>query len=471
MHRPGWLGLALLAAVAAGTIGCSSVHRSETTLRPDGSVERAIYQPWNATPESIRKSAAWKETIHAPDPNELERQDWSGKIPDLPRRDPSKSEAYFAAWGNFASVKDIPDHVEMKAPEGSGLPSGKLVRRYSRNDLVFVVEHHWRERLTDIVRLEDMRKARDELADLMIRVGEEIFNELLGKEYDATDLVKWARTEGKTWLAELTEYLYLYSVSRRGAPEEEVLVNGLAEVFARHGLKLKVDGKFLEKPSLDRTLQDYVIGLLTRHVRRKKDGQPVSKEVAAAWLKDLFREDKGPQGKSSLFELAAKQVIDQKYGGEAAFKKQVDALAARIVGLYYMDFLASRRFDYTMTLPGEVIETNGQILGSDKVRWQFDAREAYPHGHEMRARSLDPQRKVQQALLEGQPLTGREAMLRYLALVEGQQRLLDVLRQCQRDQAMTPLYDYRRKMAGTGKDQTEVRRVDRLLKLLKLPPG
>src|SRR5207253_292709 len=123
----------------------------------------------------------------------------------------NKDLNYFAAWGTFKTVKDLPDNVLVKAPEKSGVPDGKLVREHARNDCVFVVEHVWRETLTDVVTLEDMRKARDELADLVIGVYAEAFDEAVGKDYDAADLAKWFRTEGKTWAAELTDFGFVYT--------------------------------------------------------------------------------------------------------------------------------------------------------------------------------------------------------------------------------------------------------------------
>ena len=75
-----------------------------------------------------------------------------------------KDTAYWIAGGHFKAANEIPDHVVFKLRKEYGVPAGKLERQYTRNDAVFVVEHRWRETLTDVVTLDGMRKAREELA-------------------------------------------------------------------------------------------------------------------------------------------------------------------------------------------------------------------------------------------------------------------------------------------------------------------
>lgn len=459
----GWPTLTLLAC--AGLTGCQTPHyRSETVLKPDGGLTRAIYQPLTGTPEAVRSPSLWAQTRDVPDPNELNRQGWDGPIPELPRRKPDKGSAYFAAWGPFASLKDVPDCVRFPAPEGSGLPDGKLDRHHERGDLVFVITHEWRETLTDVVRWDDMHKAREEFAELMITLGQDVFNAVKGKEYDGTGLVKWLRGEGKEWLSEMTDHAFVYCASHKGPKTPETLMGQLADICARHGLKLKAGDQFLEGDAFQLALSDFATDLLVRTLRRKKDGQSIDKPEATALFKDIMRE--GSKDEPAPFQAAARQVVTQKFGDVKAFERLAGKLGARIVGLYFQRFLVADRFDYSLTMPGEVVRTNGDLLSTNQVRWRFDVRAAFPMGYEMACASVDAPARVQQDLLKGRPLANREAALRYVHLVQGREKLVQALRQCREQKAMAPLYEYRTQAGGD-----EVKRVDQLLKLLKLPPG
>ncbi|HZT80557.1 MAG TPA: hypothetical protein VFA26_10050, partial [Gemmataceae bacterium] len=198
MSRAVRFGLfAALAAGAFGFAGCQTPHyRSETVLLPDGSVERAIYQPDDATPAKAKDPRHWQRTTYAPPPQKFEQEGWFASIRTLPDREKDKEHPYFAAWGRFARVNDIPTHVDTK-PAEKGLPEAGLRRLYERTDYGLVVEHRWEETLQDVVTLDGMRKARDEWIDLEIKVLEDAFADAVGADYDPSAFIKWLRTDGK----------------------------------------------------------------------------------------------------------------------------------------------------------------------------------------------------------------------------------------------------------------------------------
>jgi hypothetical protein len=464
------LRICLAAAVAlAGVLsaGCQSTYQSETVLHDDGSVERAVYQPLKETPEAAQQPGVWKQVTFAPDPQGLEKQGFVGSITALPLREADKDLPYFAAWGKFAAAKDLPEHVLFKAPEKSGLQDSRLTREYARTDYGFVVEHRWRETLTDAVRQDDMRRARDELGDLVINLLADTFDEAVGADYDARDLVKWARTDGKAWFAEMTDFLFLHCATHKGPGATAALALGLADVCERYGLKLTdKNGKFLDKDAAGKALEEFALDLVCKHVVSKKDRKPVDRQVAAAWLKELKDND---NSKPVVFRPAMDRVIADKYGGKDALDQRLGVLLARTFGIHWGSFLFDNvHFDYTLTAPGEVVETNGQLLAGNKVRWQFSAQNAYPLGYDMTCRCLVPQADAQKMLLKGQPLDGKEAMLRFTELVAGHEELRAALVACREKQAVRPLYEHRDKALKAG-DGEEVKRVNRLLPLLKLP--
>jgi hypothetical protein len=455
------LAVAVLLAAPLLT-GCPSVYPSETVLHADGSIERAIYQEAKETPTEAKNPGLWKQTTFATTPDNLEKQGLLGPISHLPIRGNAKDLPYFAAWGDFKSIKDLPEHVVFKAPEGSGLPNGKLARSYTRNDYVFVVEHRWRETLTDIVTLAGMCRARGELADLLIGVVSDTLDEALGNEYDTTALTQALRGEGKEWFAELTDFLFMHCAThKRPAPDLE-LYNGLADICARHGLVLKRDGVFLEGEAAGKVVDDFVIDRICRYVRHKASGKLVDrKEVTVS-----TRGDK--QGQPTAWDRAWDRVIAKKYGGKQAFERRVATLIARVFGLQAADgVLPIHQFDYTLTVPGEVLETNGQILASNRVRWTFDAFEAYPFGYDMVCRSLDVQPQAQKELLHGQPLKDRDVQARFADVADTLPGVAEALQACRKERRMKPLYDYRQKVARDPR--TPDKPVNDLLRLLGLP--
>jgi hypothetical protein len=441
------------------------VYRSETVLHGDGSVTRAIYQPLAETPADARRPERWTQTTAAPNPEDLEKGGPHGPIAHLPIRLPHKDLPYFAAWGDFKTVKDLPEYLVCKAPDGSGLPNGKLVRSYTRSDYLFVVEHRWRETLTDIVSLEDMRRAREELADLLLKVFADTFDEAVGKDYDATVLLQKLHGEGKTWLAELTDLLFVQRATHKPAGTDLVLLRALAEICARHGLALKKDGKFLEGDAAEKAVLEFAIGHICQGVRHKGSGKPVDPETASTWWRE-FQGANQRQPPPPLFRPALEKIVATRYGGSGALNRRLEALGARILGVHFAaGILHNQALDYTLTVPGEVVDTNGQILASDRVRWQFQAWDAYPLGYDMLCRSLDARPQTQKDLLHGEPLRSREAQHRYVHLVEGLPGIDEALEECRHDRMMTPLYKYRAKMPREAQTQD----LDNLLKLLALP--
>jgi hypothetical protein len=457
------LGLALVACLLTG---CPVNHyRGETILNEDGSVRRAVYQPGEPPAGEKLTKQGWDKVAWAPPPEQAEGVPFD----HLPRADPPEGNAakYFVAWGTFKTVKELPETVRFPAPKGSSVADGTLVRESGQTDYVFVVEHRWRETLTDVVTVEGMRKARDELADLAIGLGADVFDEALGKEYDASGLAKWAKSEGKEWLADLTDFAFEYFATHKGPDTVLEFDRGFRKICGLRGLKLPTDDKPLEgedaKKSLDEIQRDFVIDLVVKHVRKRSDGTAVSKETVLGWLEELNK-PRGENDPPNRFQVPAEKVITTKFKTPDAFWEKVAALGVRIGGLYRIPYFGnSGRFDYVLKVPGEVVETDGQILGGDRVRWRFDAEAAYPQGYPMTCRSLAPQLSLQKDLLKGQPLTGREAMLDYVALLTKHPFLLSAMEECRKQKKMAPLYRCRQ----LGK--AEAQEVDRLLKLLGLP--
>ena len=123
------------------------------------------------------------------------------------------------------------------------------------------------------------------------------------------------------------------------------------------------------------------------------------------------------------------------------------------------------RFDFTLEMPGVVVETTGQVLTDQRVRWEFYASEAYPHGYKMKCRSLEPNSVAQKKLLGRTLRNDRATMLAFVSLVSGDRELLDELRKCDKEGRLDSLFDLEKNHRD---DKT--RSIHRLFKLLELTP-
>jgi hypothetical protein len=469
--------IVVLGVLAVVLAGCQHDYNGQTTLFPDGSVERSIFQPVDSTPAPAQQEGVWKTKEVAP------FKPKSGFSPERP---------YIKAEGKFPSVGQLPDSLRIHLrPESKYaklealLPAGKLARRYERVDFVFVAEHRWAETLTDTVTYPGLRQGREELANLGIAISEDIFQEALGSEYDAAALFKWLRTDGKAWLAEVTDYAFVEFLTLKSGslpPDKDVATqigNGLADICARYGLELRAQGKLLANQEASKAVEEFFVNLVCRHVRHKDSGKPVDRETVLGWLAELNDKKKSAPGQPRRFEAAAQKVIKTKYGGEEALMLRAAPSILKITGVYWVDPLNFHIFDYTFTAPGAVVQTNGEIVADNRVRWRFPAHAAWPSGYLMACRSLESQVQAQKTLLGGQPLDNRAAMLDFVTLLTKNKpsaapkgelpTLLEVLKSCREQKTLTPLAEQRKKLMET-RDKSRLDELDQLLKLLKLSP-
>jgi hypothetical protein len=449
-----------LAGVALLSCGCGvDYYRAETRLHSDGKIDRAIDQPVESVPEKARQAKLWQETRKV---KEVDDSDWTGHIADLPAWTGDEEAPYFAGWNRFASVDEIPDHFVAQSPDESR--QGRLVRELKQIDLVFVTEHHWHETLTDIVTLNDLHVASRELADLYTSYIDNVLTEGLGDDYDHKPLVAWLKGEGKQWFIELADVYYEAGALKllHGGGGKE-MQRRFGNVGARRGLK----------SDDNQAVEDFATAKLPELIRRK-DGKPLDTETLDSiliWLFGKHVENEQGEQKTSPLDDVAKRVIAEKYGGKDAFALKLKVLASRIWGLYG-PYTTPRQFDYSLQMPGTIVETSGEILADDRTQWSFTALEAYPLGYHMRSRSLEPNIAAMKKLLGGQPLASRESLLSYVRIVAGNDGLLTALNQCVQLQNMSPLKKYRAKVEADKTPpprETNIVQIQRLWKLLKLP--
>ncbi len=449
-HASGWTFAALV--VVAG--GCTTNwHRAETVLKPDGSVERNIYQPSDQTPAEAVRRGLWKFTRAAP---QLDDGEWPGAIRDVPAVTDDKSP-YFLALGRFASADEIPKHFVRANADGSR--AGTLTRIATRNDFGFVVEHVWRETLTDIVTLDDLAEARRDVSHLALAILEAVLADVLGKEYDAKPLLDWLRGDGVRWFEELTN-AYVEVSLRRPPDRDAELLARVREISARHGLER------LEKADV----RAFAAAKVKEHVRGA-DGKPLPDETVTELLVCVGLADappakeEGAEPPGNRFETAARRLIEKRYGSQEAFEKRALSLVSRIIGVYGF-FAKQERFEYEMTMPGIVVDTTGTLLGDAKVRWSFTAADAYPFGHVMQVRSIE-RTDLAARLLSKEALRDRGDLAAFADLAASDAEIQAALGECAMAGNLTAVDRYcaPRREPDDRNRFNRVRRLERLLKL------
>ena len=436
--------IALAVCCFAGIAGCGrEVFRAETKLDANGRVTRAIFQPKGETPESVRKPGVWSGGMTY----SVERpaEPWGSPISSLPVL-PEGQQPYFAAWGTFDSVAKLPEHYLMKA--GEGLPDGKLIREYTTKDFGFVTEHVWRETLTDIVTIDDMHQARDELARLLIDTGDEILKETFGNEYDFTELAHWFDTEGRTWVAEILD-VFFHSAGRTKGEKAwlKEFTSPALRICRRHGLDLPDLSEDLKDADLlQQTIMPFARDVVRRTVKRR-DGRAVSdnviEQIVATILSACSASRSDDDLKAKLppaLQAANSKVIVRRFGSDEKFQERVQPIAHRIFGLYRIRVLGPPRpFHYTLEVPGVITKSNGVLVSEQVVEWTFSALDAYPQGYTMECRFLLPDTDRQKKLLRGTPLTDRDSLVKYAALVTHDQALRDTIRESITGESLAPL--------------------------------
>lgn len=441
--------------------GCGEHHfRAETVLRPDGRVERTVYQPAEFFPEQAR--TGWKTIRQTA---EVRSDAFTGSIRDLPES--SQEPVYFVAWGTFGSPDAVPDHILFIGADPR--KTSRLQRTAAVNRLGLVTEYIWRERLTDAVSLADMQFARREAAALAADFVETALRDGTLR-YDISGLLLWLRTDAVAMLDE-THGLFVEAMIRREVEGEagRHLAERLADAAAKYGLKFRTDdGKLVEGNEIDDAFDRFLVAKVRATVR-EPSGERIDEATARQLLEKLGITWDGSSLNWQPTE-SSQRAITARFGNDEAAKAKAAELATRLFGVHNAGILMTpSRFHYEMTLPGSVVETTGERIAENRVVWRFDAAQAFPLGYDMNARSLAPNEAAQKALLGSVRLTTLEQLAEYSALVKRHDELANVMQKCVELASLKPLDEYTAEVARPGAGDVErLPPLEAMRKLLKL---
>jgi hypothetical protein len=317
------------------------------------------------------------------------------------------------------------------------------------------------------VTLEEFRKARSEGLDLLYEIVEPTLNRTLDEEYDTSKLMSWIRNEGTAFVLDLTDLLYESGRARAESiadeSHSELFQQRCFETCKRHGFA----EIFNDEDSLEEKLIHRVATRIIRENVVRRDGKALDEDViwgllGAAGLSNAH--EKLPLAKSLVQEW--KLVITERDGGKEAVEAQTSHVVSRIQGVHG-GFLSvsTEQFRYVMTFPGMVIQTNGELLANDRVRWQFRAADAWPSGFTMIGRSLLDESGSVSELSDWRSGLNRSEMTRLYDLSRRDERIVEALKGCRNTGQLTPL----RNLVETSDDAERATLSRKVLGLLTAP--
>ncbi len=432
--------LALVGLAFLGVAGCTTqVYQCETTLHSDGTVTRAVLQPLSETSEEIQHHKDWEVTRLTDDSVDVVN------IRDVTVSDEDPS--YFAAWGRFRSIDQVPEHFYKQSEHSS--KSSRLSHAYNRSDFLLVTEHDWSESINEIVTLSDVHPASRELAEILIDIVEPALANGLGDSYETHGLVRWLRGDGTDWAIAIIDSVIQVaaaSPSMSDTARESMLVEILDPICSMRGLSLTApNGERLIDSDLNEAIESFAAKTIRENVRRV-DGQPLEDTTIQAiflWMTGQTpqSEEQESQELFKSLKAAAEEAIEQQFSSSDAFQSAIDRRMERIFGLYGQPIGQPMDFRFQMTMPGLIVETNGRLASNYEVIWAFDEGAIFPFGYAMRCKSLEFNRETQQRLLGRVALNDRRSMEQFVALLRDEPKLLDVLQQCIEEESLEKLQE------------------------------
>jgi hypothetical protein len=389
-----------LIAAAALAAGCSHVDVSITTTVDDaGVVVRHV--------EAERKGP-------------VERDERRGLLVVLSK--PSGSfarvrlgSAKLEVDGRFPPDASLPSEIWWM-PEAEWLQPHFRFRNapaVDRRDLAILRTHRYRESFGAAVGSAEFDAAVDrfvgEAADFAMRVVEEVW----GEDYDVEEVRRFVEVdvarEARRLAIDLYEFAAAHKISRWPAGHEDYgarLSALVAAAAARLGLELDFTSEDDARlAAFERWFDARVAPLF---LPRRLDAKPVAlRRVVEEWPR---------------VEASAQRLLRARYDTEENLECRVaeEFLPPGMAALVAAEASLPFHFVASVSLPGEILRTNGAVIDEQSAGFEFDGAEIFPEGYDMTAESFVVDRAAQERLFGEVLVDDRK---RALAFVEALERM------------------------------------------------
>ncbi|MBI5498095.1 MAG: hypothetical protein HY904_24040 [Deltaproteobacteria bacterium] len=277
--------------------------------------------------------------------------------------------------------------------------------------------------------------------------NEVLFDEVYGRVCDASPFYRWARTEGRTWVLELTTALLVADFD----PLSEAFLDEYLAIARKHGFDPSAQGPF--KDAWWHPVSRFARTRFLALARPRGDAGPVSEEMASLAVGEAEEPDGGPIAD-------ARKRVTARFGSPLGSIREEPW--ARLTG----DLASSPSTTDTLTMPGIVVESTGEQIAPNRVRWRSGRKEAWSaRGLTLAATSLEPSVSAQRAM--GVKITTHEDLVRWRDLYNalGEEDAARVV-QSVKQRSRRPLLEWWRSPACA-----RVPEVGAVLGFLKWKPG
>lgn len=217
-------------------------------------------------------------------------------------------------------------------------------------------------------------------------------------------------------------------------PEVMRLFIGLFDFFATHKVSRHPDGEDAWRRALDARIRESASALgleIDVHgndeALMRSAGQVFDARVAP-WLR--------PRGAdippltfarvledSEKLQIAAHGILAERYGGgDLGVALLEDFLPPGLAALLLSSVRLPYKFEAAVSLPGEILRTNGVWLAPGRAYFHFQEFELFPDGYELSADSFVPNDSVQTRLLGRVALTDPGEALEFVERIEGMEK-------------------------------------------------
>jgi len=438
-----FLGLSALLLTGCGS---QPLFQVETVVHGDGSCERTIWQPEQdmLPPEASREE--WKSRW-----TRVGSTDTPPAFAEERPRDADRK--YFTATGTFRRPVDIPVHFHNRVVVGRESAVGHLERSYERLDHTFVIEHRWRETLTNIVSREGFTKARDQATEIVLELISDVLKTACASRYEAGGLIRYIREEGSRFLHRATDIWYEHLAGHRTDEELTVRLARLAKDF---GLDLLDEsGSLVEGKERYGRIEEYLRHRIVLGIRHR-DGR----RLAESELRDLT----DSESKSSLSASLERYWREHKEDFEARLSGPWFGMSGLYSHPLGLSGSGNPRFAFAVTLPGELFACNGSKSDGKTARWTFDGDRSFPGGYTMEARSLEIDRPSQERILGAVPIGDFDQGLALVREAESSPAIRKALGEVRASGSLRPLDE---PTLTDDVDRDRLTRVRRILGLVK----